>query len=77
MNWLLVLIVYAAPPNAVDWDGPWTFGMTHVVEEPYSSEAECRTSAVEMIRRLHEDMRAPIRFRCVSVESGLPAGAPR
>jgi len=77
MNWLLVLIVYAAPPDAVNWDGPWTFGMTHLAEEPYSSEAACRSAAAEMIRRLHEDMRAPIRFRCVPVETGLPPGAPR
>ncbi len=77
MTWLLVLIVYAAPPDAMNWDGPWTFGMTHLVEEPYSSEAACRSAAAGMIQRLHQDMRAPNRFRCVPVEAGLSAGAPR
>ena len=77
MKWLLILVVYAAPPDAIDWNGPWEFGMAHVVEQPFSSEAECRSSASEMIARLHEGMRAPVRFRCVPVESGLPEGAPR
>jgi hypothetical protein len=75
--WILVLVVYAAPANAVDWDGPWKFGMTHVVDTRYASEAECRNSAVEMIGRLHQGMLAPIRFRCVEVPAGLPKGAPR
>lgn len=77
MVWILVLVVYAAPPDAIDWDGPWEFGMTHVVETPFASEAECRNSAIAMIGRLHQGMLAPIRFRCVEVPASLPAGAPR
>lgn len=77
MKWLLVLMVYAAPADAVDWDGPWTLGMTHLVEEPFDTEAECRNEAVQMIGRLHQGMLAPVRFRCVQVEAGLPQGAPR
>lgn len=77
MKWLMILVVYAAPPDAVDWDGPWEFGMTHLVEEQFETEAECRTSAVQMIGRIHQGMLAPIRFRCVPVEAALPKGAPR
>ena len=29
--WLLVFSIYAAPPTAVDWDGPWTLGMCFAV----------------------------------------------
>ncbi len=77
MSWLLILIVYAAPPDAVDWNGPWEFGMTHVVEERFASEAECRTSAIQTIGRIHQGMLAPIRFRCVEVQESLPENAPR
>lgn len=77
MVWLLVLIVYAAPDDAVNWDGPWTFGMSQTVETRYATEAACRSAAAEMIGRLHEGMRAPIRYRCVEVPAGLPKGAPR
>lgn len=77
MKWLLVITIYFAPPNAVDWDGPWAYGESHLMEEQYSSEAECRNTAIQFIARLHEGMLAPIRFRCVPVEAGLPQGAPR
>lgn len=77
MKWLLILVVYQAPADAVDWNGPWTYGMTHVVEEQFSSEAECRNEAVQMIGRIHQGMLAPIRYRCVGIPAELPEGAPR
>jgi hypothetical protein len=77
MVWLLVLAVYQAPPDAVDWKGPWKIGITHLVDEQYKSEAECRAAAAQKIERLHEGMLAPIRYRCVAVEEDLPEGAPR
>jgi hypothetical protein len=76
-TWLLILVVYAAPPDAVDWDGPWDFGMTQVVDTQFRSEAECRNSAVQLIGKLHQGMLAPIRYRCVEVPASLPKGAPR
>lgn len=77
MVWLLILVVYQAPPDAVNWNGPWTIGMTHVVDERFSSEAECRNSAIQTIGRIHQGMLAPIRFHCVAVDARLPQGAPR
>jgi len=77
MKWLLILVVYAAPDDAVNWDGPWSFGMTHLVETPFDSEAACRNAAVQAIGRIHQNMLAPIRYRCVSVEDALPKDAPR
>jgi hypothetical protein len=77
MKWLLVLVIYAAPADAVDWNGPWSFGMTHLVETPFDSEEACRGAARQVIERLHEGMKAPIRYRCVAVEDGLPKDAPR
>ncbi|HYI39722.1 MAG TPA: hypothetical protein VE053_05310 [Allosphingosinicella sp.] len=77
MKWLLVLTIYAAPPDALDWDGPWTLGMAKLIEEPFATEAECRNFALRMIAKMHEGMLAPMRYRCIPVEAGLPKGAPR
>jgi len=77
VKWLLVLAVYAAPPDAVDWDGPWQLGMTKLLDQQFDTEAECRNFAVQLIGRMHEGMLAPMRYRCVSVDAGLPKGAPR
>lgn len=77
MVWLLVLVIYAAPEDAVDWDGPWKLGMTKIVETQYHSEAECRNTAIELIGNLHHGMLAPIRYRCVEVPGNLPKGASR
>ena len=77
MKWVLVFVIYAAPADAVDWDGPWEIGMTRMVEETFDTEAECRTTAIQTIGRIHQGMLAPIRYRCIPVEAGLPKGAPR
>jgi hypothetical protein len=74
--WILVMGVYAAPPNSIDWDGPWEFGMSRS-EQVFKSEAECRNSAIELIAKLHQEMLAPMRFQCVPFAATLPKGAPR
>lgn len=76
-KWLLVLVVYFAPADALDWDGPWEFGVSHLVEETFTTEAECRNSAIERIGRLHQGMLAPVRYRCIEFASDLPKGAAR
>ncbi|QDZ06401.1 hypothetical protein FPZ24_02025 [Sphingomonas panacisoli] len=75
--WILILAIYQAPPDAVDYDGPWQFWMTKVAEQHYASEAACRNDAVQIIGRIHQGMLAPVRFRCVELEASLPKGAPR
>ena len=77
MSWILVLAIYQAPPDAVDWDGPWKIGMTRAMETVYATQADCRNEAIQLIGRLHQGMLAPIRYRCVEVPSALPKGAPR
>ena len=77
MKWLLVISLYQAPPDAVDWDGPWKIGMTQLVEKQFDTAAECRTFATQLIGRLHQGMLAPARYRCVPMEAELPVGAPR
>jgi hypothetical protein len=75
--WLLVVTIYTAPSsNAVDWDGPWNFGMARA-GSAFKSEAECRNSAIQLIAKMHEGMLAPMRFACVPFDAALPKGAPR
>lgn len=77
MTWLLIIAVYLAPHNAVDWDGPWELGHQQLVERQFSSEAECRNSAIQFVGRLHQGMLAPIRYQCVALPVVLPKGASR
>ncbi len=77
MVWIILLSIYAAPPNATNWDGPWTLGMSRAVEQTFRSEGECRNSAIQLIGKMHQGMLAPMRFKCVRVDATLPEGAPR
>jgi hypothetical protein len=77
MKWLLIVAIYAAPYDSVNWDGPWELGMTKILEQRFDSEAECRNSAIRLIAKMHEGMLAPMRFRCVSIDDKLPKGTAR
>ena len=75
--WFLILSIYAAPPNAVNWTGSWELGMTKMMERGFESELNCTNAGKEMKAKLNEGMQAPVRFKCVQIASGLPAGATR
>ena len=75
--WLLIMVIYVAPPDAVNWQGSWELGMTKLVERRFSSEATCRSAGREIKDRLNQGMLAPVRFHCLNISSELPAGAPR
>ena len=77
MKWLLIVAIYAAPPNAVNWDGPWELGMTKSMEKQFDSEAACLNTGISLKAEIQKGMLAPIRVRCVSFEAGLPKGALR
>lgn len=77
MVWILVLLVYGAPPNAVDWDGPWKLWTTQVPDRQFQSEAECRNSAIQLTGKIHQGILAPIRYQCIEVPATLAKGAPR
>lgn len=77
MTWLLVIAIYFAPDNAVDWDGPWKLGEQKLLDRHFASEAECRNTAIQLIGSIHQGMIAPIRYECVAMPSGLPKGAQR
>lgn len=77
-TWVIVMLVYAAPANAVDWNGPWSKGMTVAGKEFFRTEAECRNEGIQWIARVHAGgMLAPARFQCVPFPDSLPVGAPR
>ena len=77
MVWMLLLVVYHAPDNATNWNGPWTFGTPFLDDKQYQSEADCRNAAIQKIGRIHQGMLAPIRYRCVSVPAELQRDASR
>ena len=77
MVWLMVFWIYAAPSNAVNWDGPWKFGMSHTAETTFQDERSCHQAGVEFIARMHKGMLAPMRFQCIQIPASLPKGTPR
>jgi hypothetical protein len=77
LKWLLMFAVYTAPPDALNWDGPWELGMTISSEKQFESEEACRNTAISFKSEMQKGMLAPIRFRCVSFDTGLPKGALR
>ena len=78
MVWVLVMTMYLATSNTViDWDGPWQYGQSSLVERTFQTEGECRDAAIQMIGRIHQGMLVPVRYKCVRVEATLPKGALR
>ena len=77
MVWVLVVLVYVAPNGAVNWDGPWRHEISKAMDKTFTTEADCRNAAITFIAKMHEGMLAPMRYRCMAVEAGLPRGAPR
>ena len=75
--WLMVLSVYVAPYNSVDWNGPWKLGVSRLSDRTFQSEPECRNFAIQFIGNMHQAMLAPMRFQCFSVIATLPKGAQR
>jgi hypothetical protein len=72
MTWVAVLVVYVAPADAVDWQGPWTRGNVIAGKNFFSSEAECRADTEARIKAIHEGMLAPILYRCVPFQESVP-----
>jgi len=77
MIWLMVFVIYQAPPQATNWDGPWKLGKPEVIDRPFATEAQCRNAAIQFIGRMHQGMLAPIRYKCVPFDGGLPKSAVR
>lgn len=75
--WLLILMVYTAPSDAVNWKGSWEFGPAVLREERFRSEANCLDAGYQIKSKLNEGMLAPVRYQCIKADAWLPAGAPR
>jgi len=69
--WVSVLVAYLAPA-AVDWRGPWTRGEIVASKNFYRSEAACKKETEAAIARMHQDMKAPVLYRCVQFPESLP-----
>ena len=75
--WLLILVVYGAPPDAVNWKGPWELGPAVLRDERFANEASCLGAGSRIKASLNEGMLAPVRYHCIRVDAGLPPGAQR
>jgi len=75
--WLLILMVYTAPSDAINWKGAWELGPAIIRDERFSSEEDCLTAGHEIKSKLNQGMLAPVRYQCLRADAGLPPGAPR
>ena len=75
--WLLLFAIYVAPPDAVDWQGPWELGMTRLMEQHYASKKDCLDAGAKVKSRLNEGMLAPVRYHCVEIAGELSSGIAR
>lgn len=71
--WVMVMVVYAAPSDAVDWHGPYTRDKVIAGGKLpfFGSESECKREAQNKINQIHTMMLAPLIFRCVSFPESL------
>ena len=77
VKWILIFMIYTAPDDAIDWDGPWELGFHFVPDARFDTSEECRLTAEAHIKKTQESMKAPQRFQCVAVDAVLPKGAER
>ena len=75
--WLLLIVVYVAPPDAVNWKGNWQLGPALVRDERFANEASCLNAGSQIKTKLKEGMLAPVRYHCIKVDAGLPPDVER
>ena len=75
--WLLLIVVYVAPPDAVNWKGTWQLGPALVRDERFANEASCLNAGSQIKTKLNEGMLAPVRYHCIKVDAGLPPDVER
>ena len=63
--WLLILVVYFAPPDSVDWNGPFELGLARISEEHFTTEELCLNRGKEIKAELGNGMLAPVRYQCL------------
>ena len=69
--WVGILVVYAAPSDAVNWHGPWVRGKVFNRNEFFATEGDCDRLMREFVDGSRKIMLAPIRFKCVSFPESL------
>ena len=69
--WVAVMVIYQAPADAIDWQGPWIRSKAFVSPNFFQSESECRRTTEQLIAKMHEGMKAPIQFQCALFSESL------
>ena len=69
--WLLVILVYFAPPDAVDWQGSYELGISRIHQENFTTEKSCQDKGEAIKTVFNEGALAPFRYRCLEVPSQI------
>ncbi len=70
--WALIFIIYTAPNDSINWDGPWEAGMIFSEEKSITSEQECQKKAKYIIDKMQQGMHAPMLFKCIPFDRSIP-----
>ena len=57
--WLLLILIYVAPPDAIDWLGSWKLEITRLMEQYCETEKACPRGGEDLKAKLNQWMLAP------------------
>ena len=69
--WILVILIYFAPSDAVDWQGSYELGIAETHKEHFTSERSCLDKGEAMKTVFNEGALAPFRYQCLAVPSSM------
>ena len=69
--WLLIVAIYVAPPDSINWKGSWELGMTGLMERHFESKATCLESGAGVKTKLNKGMLAPVHTSCIQIPEHL------
>lgn len=67
--WILIYLIYFAPPDAVDWQGSYELGISRIHQERFTTERSCLDEGEKVQAIFNEGALAPFRYRCLEVPS--------
>ena len=67
--WILIILIYFAPPDAVDWQGSYELGIAETHKEHFTSERSCQDKGEDIQASFNEAALAPFRYRCLEIPS--------
>lgn len=65
--WILIILIYFAPADAVDWRGSYELGIAETHKEHFASEQSCLNKGERLKAIFNEGALAPFRYHCMEV----------